>query len=432
MTSLPPPSAQHALAALPAVALLEALQGLGGVGNLTADDLLAAVAGCERLVSTVTAWQHELLRRLDVAMSAEVAGLPGRRGLHPAHETAEEVALALAITSRAADARLDLAQRLGSLPCCAAALEQGHLGVGHARALVDVLGQIGPPVPDPVRVELDAALTADALRLRLTPSQLRSRARRAVLAADPAGSEQRRRSAVRGREVSIRPDEHGMAWLSAYLPAPAALACREVLDTHARNGEGGDPDDLRGLGARRADALVNLILTGTPDGNPPVDAAQPAQVVVHLNVTVPVTTLAGSDDQPALLEGYGPIDATMVRELADQPGSLVHRLLTEPVAGRLVALDTSSYRPTPGLDRFVRLRDGTCRWPGCSRAADGCDLDHLVPWPQGPTNADNLHALCRRHHRLTTLGRFGLSRAEQHLRVHTALHRLYPRPPALE
>jgi hypothetical protein len=27
-------------------------------------------------------------------------------------------------------------------------------------------------------------------------------------------------------------------------------------------------------------------------------------------------------------------------------------------------------------------------------------LDHLVPFPEGETSAANLHALCRRHHRL--------------------------------
>jgi hypothetical protein len=28
------------------------------------------------------------------------------------------------------------------------------------------------------------------------------------------------------------------------------------------------------------------------------------------------------------------------------------------------------------------------------------DLDHTVPWPQGPTDVGNLAVLCRRHHRL--------------------------------
>ena len=52
------------------------------------------------------------------------------------------------------------------------------------------------------------------------------------------------------------------------------------------------------------------------------------------------------------------------------------------------------------FNRHVRTRDVTCRFPGCTVPARECDLDHLIPFPQGPTNAANLHALCRRHHQL--------------------------------
>ena len=56
--------------------------------------------------------------------------------------------------------------------------------------------------------------------------------------------------------------------------------------------------------------------------------------------------------------------------------------------------------PPPDLERFVRIRDAMCRFPGCRRQASGCDLDHTIPYPEGETSAANLHALCRRHHRL--------------------------------
>lgn len=58
------------------------------------------------------------------------------------------------------------------------------------------------------------------------------------------------------------------------------------------------------------------------------------------------------------------------------------------------------YRPPPALQRLVRLRDGHCRFPGCQIAARSCDLDHVRPWPGGPTSALNLMCLCRRHHRV--------------------------------
>ena len=60
----------------------------------------------------------------------------------------------------------------------------------------------------------------------------------------------------------------------------------------------------------------------------------------------------------------------------------------------------TAYRPGAQLTALVRARDGRCRFPGCSIAARFCDLDHVRPWPTGPTTATNLLTLCRRHHRI--------------------------------
>jgi len=57
--------------------------------------------------------------------------------------------------------------------------------------------------------------------------------------------------------------------------------------------------------------------------------------------------------------------------------------------------------PAAPLRAFVRARDRRCRFPGCRAAAIRCDLDHTMPWPAGPTSADNLCCLCRHHHRLS-------------------------------
>ena len=45
-----------------------------------------------------------------------------------------------------------------------------------------------------------------------------------------------------------------------------------------------------------------------------------------------------------------------------------------------------AYRPSARLARLVRLRDRRCRFPGCTVAAVFCDLDHVRPWPVGPTD----------------------------------------------
>ena len=56
--------------------------------------------------------------------------------------------------------------------------------------------------------------------------------------------------------------------------------------------------------------------------------------------------------------------------------------------------------PRRAWRKLVRARDRRCRFPGCTVAAVFCDLDHVRPWPAGPTTDTNLICLCRRHHRV--------------------------------
>ena len=69
----------------------------------------------------------------------------------------------------------------------------------------------------------------------------------------------------------------------------------------------------------------------------------------------------------------------------------------EPRSGRP---RPDAYRPSARLAKLVRARDRRCRFPGCTVAAVFCDLDHVRPWPAGPTTDTNLICLCRRHHRV--------------------------------
>jgi hypothetical protein len=62
------------------------------------------------------------------------------------------------------------------------------------------------------------------------------------------------------------------------------------------------------------------------------------------------------------------------------------------------------YTPSRALADIVRCRDLTCRFPGCDRPADVCDLDHTVPYPIGCTHASNMKCLCRFHHLLKRSG----------------------------
>jgi hypothetical protein len=73
--------------------------------------------------------------------------------------------------------------------------------------------------------------------------------------------------------------------------------------------------DARTADQRRADALVDVFarVLGDP-GLPERHGQRPA-----INVTVPISTLLGCDEQPAHLDGYGPITAALACRLAADP-----------------------------------------------------------------------------------------------------------------
>jgi hypothetical protein len=147
------------------------------------------------------------------------------------------------------------------------------------------------------------------------------------------------------------------------------------------------------MDARRADALLELTI-----GRRSPDEAGPGAVLVH--VTVPATTALRLDDQPGELDGHGPVPTSMARRLASADAATWRLVTTHASTGAAVDPGSTAYSPSAALADLVRTRDRTCRFPGCRQPSRRCDLDHVVPWPEGPTSAGNLAALCRHHHRL--------------------------------
>jgi hypothetical protein len=60
--------------------------------------------------------------------------------------------------------------------------------------------------------------------------------------------------------------------------------------------------------------------------------------------------------------------------------------------------------PSDAMRRFLRLRDRTCVGPGCHVPARRCDLEHRIPWPQGPTSPANVSPVSRHCHRAKQAG----------------------------
>jgi len=127
---------------------------------------------------------------------------------------------------------------------------------------------------------------------------------------------------------------------------------------------------------------------------------RPAPVVI--GVVVSIQSLAGATNSPGqLMDRSAMVPAGTIRDMAQQPGTLFYRLLTDEL-GNLLDVTEMGRFPSRKLGMAVRFRDGTCSGPTCTKPASDCDLDHLVPVPSGPTTASNLNDKCRHDHRAKT------------------------------
>jgi hypothetical protein len=266
-----------------------------------------------------------------------------------------------------------------------ALFREGEIPAANARKLAEALDGL------PVVRESDAALDDRGVELaRLAPARFADRLRVLRERLHPRDLTERHREAAERRCVVREPEPDGMTWLGLHLPSAQAQVAWDRIDQAARR-LAAVPGERRTLDQLRADVGADLL----GGWNDPATAPR-----VSVGVLVPMTTLLGLADEPATLEGLGPIDADTARRLTAHAPSF-HRILTDPVRGTVLDVDRTAYRPPADLARWLRLRDGTCRFPGCGRGAAHCDLDHSVDWATGGrTAADNLAHLSRRHHTL--------------------------------
>jgi hypothetical protein len=117
---------------------------------------------------------------------------------------------------------------------------------------------------------------------------------------------------------------------------------------------------------------------------------------VSVNMTMSLSTWLRLDEHPAHLEGHGPIDAETARHLA--AAGLWRWVLTDPVGGHALDYGRTRYTPPQELVDFILIRDPECVMPGCHRPGYRCEIDHRIPYPEGPTSACNCSALCKPCH----------------------------------
>ncbi len=145
-------------------------------------------------------------------------------------------------------------------------------------------------------------------------------------------------------------------------------------------------------GRQRADAFMGIIQDR-------VRGARPQRTPIEIIITVPHAGLhgsAGPSDLAMMADGEV-ISASTARRLCCDAGIMI---ATVDSQGQPLSIGRKTRTIPAAIQRALRLRDRTCRFPGCthSRYVDGHHIEH---WANGGETAlSNLMLLCSVHHTL--------------------------------
>jgi hypothetical protein len=328
----------------------------GGLGVLSDD----ALTGLLQVSRRLSAWQNGI----ELAAVAELDSRRLRESRRPgwsavSEHIAAELAAALTLTGRSADALLGLARDLARLPAVRRALLAGLIDRARAAVFAAELSALGD------RAANAAAAAVLPGAAAMTTGQLRAALRTLVLSIDPA--------AVRRRMARARGDARVEGWQEGsgnralagreLSPADQVAADRRITAIARALQQAGAPGTLDQLRAAVFTALLagrdpgTLIpapqpapgaagqdpppgpgtagspsgspapgTPGSPDASRPRDGAGPpgagtgpaglAALSGTVHLTMPASTWLGLADLPGEAAGTGPLDAWTSRDLA--------------------------------------------------------------------------------------------------------------------
>lgn len=418
---------------------------LGQVAGLTTDELLDVIESAQRDKDAASARQALALAHLSArephlqedGTTVEVHHGVGYQRMDAPELAAPRMGVSVHVATRRVSQAID---QLTRTPAVVDAMACGDLDEQRAAAVTEGTEFLGPESAAAV-VALVAPRWAG-----MTIGPLRQLLARAAAIVDPEAVAAHADDERSRRGLTRRTGSHGTdAWRGEFLveqSRAAWAAVTELARTKVRDGSAPT------LEVARADALMELVLdhcdvsvvvhTTRPATDEPTRAGTRTGAT-HARAgndsdgadAAPVAPsgTSGSDDGLMEVGGLGAPGTTFLpRAWVDDADTSTEKstrrdleLVCDPDTGALLSGDVpaslasgrtrrfggftgsdecAAYRIPAAMARLVRLRDGGCRFPGCSTPARQCDLDHVRPWPTGPTSPSNLIALCRHHHRI--------------------------------
>jgi len=284
-----------------------------------------------------------------------------------------------------------VAEGLKEMPNVKDRLESGDITVEHANALVKTAKSAGPAA-----VDNNPDLLARAGEV--SPDKFAQDAKRfGVQASEDRGEAELERQRKARRASTFTDPDTGMGRLSAEFDPIRNGLVLQALDGRVDQLRRVDRGIGRSMEQRRADALFELIthtdaLTLQPLAAEDCKARPDMQLVVVADIgLIDGTDPAGRCEIP----GVGPVPPSVLAKLS--PDTEIAGMLFGG-QGRPLWLGRKVRDANAAQRLALAVRDGGC--VVCGAPMHLCEIHHVREWEQdGPTDIENLVALCRRHHR---------------------------------
>ncbi len=292
-----------------------------------------------------------------------------------------------------------MGKQLAGMPKVKERFAAGDLTPNHVNALVNAAEKVGPEVVDTDRHLLEAAdrLPADSFGQHTRKWSERKLIEQGL---DPLERQRRAREAKLWVEADT-----GLGVLMAKLPRPQFEQVRQAVDNHYlhhlhRDGANGeDPDTVRTPKQRVADVIFELLTNRNASSGEfitdqvGIKAKASTQLIISASLGVVDGTEPGGKVE---MIGVGPVPPDILKTLT--PDTALAGMIFDR-AGRPLRLGRNQRLGNAAQRLAVAVRDGGCY--ECGAPMHRCELHHMQEWRRdhGPTDIDNLVAVCRQHHK---------------------------------
>ena len=305
---------------------------------------------------------------------------------------AHELVVAMKIPLGAAQTEVYRSRRLTShLPGTRALYDAGEITPRHVMKMIQHTGHLS--AEECTQIEDNVLPRASELPVH----EFARRVRRAAANVNPRNHGERHKAEAEKSNVELEPDDDAMCWLSSRMPLIDGMIVRKAVDHYAfSKKKAGDP---RPIGVLRAESLrlfAEAYLSGQLTGTVPTHHGRP----IEIGIVATPEALLGLADTPAEIPGVGPVPIEAVREIVND--ARLRWLTISGDDGRLLDRNPKAWRIPARVHAFADTAYPTSVGPCSTVPAERCDGEHLIRYPDGPTNEENVVPMDRGWHRPKT------------------------------